>query len=413
MNCVIKQFIIYSTGAIILRLITAISVLYTIKFIPPDEFGVLALLNNLIVFLPIILGLGLRQVLAIEFFNIKNHWGLVWELLVIYLGFAIPAIMLLLYNLSWLNQILFLNNINPKLLILALLTCLINFFPELLFQLLRFQNRALLLAIIQILMGIMVATITIHLLVINQLGLASVIWAQLITQGAATGYLGYLLVKNWSSFKKPHLTTIITYLKIGLPFIPNILFAWLIMACNRWLLNWQSDLTSVGVYSLAENISLMFQTLITQPIMHSFLPQAFAKFNQNQANLKQIARQYNRFACWFILFFVITIPASFMIFKPILCYLLPTKYIQALPLITPLLIAQAIFAGTYITSASIQYRKKTHILAILMGTSAMISISINLWLIPTCGIYSCAIAANCAYLFYFFAIQALKNYFHF
>lgn len=402
----LKQFLIYSASAILLRLITAGSVLAAIKFIPPAQFGLLALLNNLIIFLPIILGLGLRQVLAIEFFAHKSPWKLIWELVTIYLAFALPVITLLFLNLNNLNQLLFFGQIDRVALALALLTSLLNFFPELLFQLLRFQNQALKLATIQIMMGATLAGTTIYLLKFCNLGLASVIWAQFITQLLAAGYFSYLLIINKPVIQDINKT--ISYLKTGLPFVPNIIFAWLIMACNRWLLNWQLDLKDVGLYSLAENISLIFQALITQPMMHSFLPYVFKKFAQNPNYIVQLDRQYTRWSCYFIIFFAITTPLGFMIFRPVLCYVLPAKYLVALPLITPLLIAQVIFAGTYLTSASVQYRKKTHYLAILMATSALLAILLNLWLIPTYGIWSCVIAANCAYLCYFSLIQVFK-----
>lgn len=402
------QFIIYSAGAILLRLITAGSILATVKFIPPAQFGLLSLLNNLIVFLPIILGLGLRQALAIDFFNYKNTWKLVWELVIIYLIWAIPITIFLFFNLNNLNQLLFFNQIDRSVLALALLTSLLNFFPELLFQILRFKNKALNLIIIQIGMGALLASITIYLLRFDNLGLSSVIWAQFITQLLATSYFIYLLVINKLSKEPQKIDQTLSHLKTGLPFVPNIIFAWLIMACNRWLLNWQLDLKEVGLYSLAENISLIFQALITQPMMHSFLPYAFKNFSQNYAQIEKLDKQYTRWACYFILFFVTTIPLGYIIFRPILFYLLPPKYIGALPLITPLIIAQVIFASTYLTSASVQYRKKTHYLAILMAGSALVAILLNLWLIPIYGSWACVIATNCAYLFYLGLIQGFK-----
>lgn len=406
----IKQFITYSAGAVILKIITALSMLITIKFITPAEFGCLALVSNLIIFMPIILGLGLRQVLAVEFFGKQHYWITIWHLSLIYISFAMPVCVLLLWNLDYLNQILFLNQLDHNLLILAILISLLNFWPELLFQLLRFQKQALRLTIIQIGMGAMLAIITIGLLYLSKLQIASILTAQLITQGIVSIYFAYLLLQNQDYLYLPSAKIICNYLKIGLPFVPNILFAWLILACNRWLINWQLNLTEVGIYSLGENISIIFQTLITQPLMHSFLPHAFAKFTTQPNQIAQLDYKYQKIAILFSLFFIVTIPISFLILKPILCWLLPSKYLQAIPLLMPLLLAQAIFTSTYISSASLQYLKKTHLLAIFMGLSALIAILINLWLIPTYGIYSCPIATNCAYLTYLVSIYLVKRY---
>lgn len=406
----IKNFLTYSLGAIILRLVMASSVILTIKFITPDQFGMLALLNNLGIFLPIILGLGLRQVLAIEFFGNKPTWILIWELNLIYLMFAIPAGLLLVFNLNYLNQILFCSKASPCVILLVILTSLLNFWPELLFQLLRFQNKSGLLASIQIAMGLLLASTTSYLLYFSKLGITSVLLAQLITQFTASLYFAYLLFKNYQDFNFPNIPLIKNYLKIGLPFIPNIILAWLILACNRWLLNWKlHNLTLVGIYSLSENISLIFQTIITQPLMHSFLPHAFSNFAKNPSNLNKIDSQYQYYANIGILFLICLIPISFYLCKRILCFFLPDKYLQAIPLLSPLLIAQVILAGTYISSASLQYLKKTHLLIICMLISALLAILINLWLIPIYQVYSCPIATCCAYSFYFGSIWLLKR----
>jgi len=405
----IKSFLTYSLGAIILRLIMALSVFATIKFIEPAEFGALALLNNLTIFIPIILGLGLRQVLAIEFFKHQHSWSLVWELSLIYLIFAIPTGTLLIFNLKLLNSVLFANQVNSYLLLLVIATSLLNFFPELLFQLLRFQKKAFELALLQVMLGLLLACLTIYLLYFSNLGATSVLLAQLISQFVASCYFVYLLVQHQQDFRIPGALQIIKYLKIGLPFIPNIILAWLILACNRWLLSWQLDLTQVGIYSVSENISLIFQTIITQPLMHSFLPYAFDNFAQNTNHIAKIDAEYQRFTVYFLICFAGLIPLVFVLCKPILCLFLPAKYLQAMPLILPLLIAQLIFASTYISSASLQYLKKTNILVLFMAASALIAILINLWLIPTYQAYSCLIATNCAYLSYLIAIWLFKK----
>ena len=407
---IIKHFLIYSTGAIILRIIMALSLLITVRFVTPDQFGILALLNNLMIFLPILLGLGLRQVLAIEFFNHKNSWQLVLDLLLIYLLFALPTTLLLVWQTNWLNTVLFFNQLDCNLIILVIITSALTFLPELLFQLLRFQNKAFLLTSLQIGMGLLLASSTTYFVYNCRLGITGAIWAQFMTQVAMSSLFLYLAYQNRSCFKLPNPTTIITYLKTGLPFVPNILFAWLIMACNRWLLNWHLTLTDVGIYSLAENISLIFQTLVTQPLMHSYLPYAFQNFTTHHINIATLDRQYNYFAYCFILFFSLLIPIGLTAIKPILALVLTDKYLTTIPLLIPLLMAQIVFAATYITSASLQYLKKTYLLALFMGFSAIISIALNLWLMPRYGVYSCLIATNLAYLFYFGATLGLKHW---
>ena len=115
-----KRFIIYSSGAITLRVITAFSALITVHIFSVEQFGLLALLSNTIVFLPIVSGLGLRQVLAIEYFRQKNTWQLVWKLTILYLIFAVPLFTALLLNTNTINEVVFSSKANPHLIAITL-----------------------------------------------------------------------------------------------------------------------------------------------------------------------------------------------------------------------------------------------------------------------------------------------------
>lgn len=405
----IKSFGIYSFGAMIIKLVTTFSTLLVIKVVDPAQFGVLALLNNLIALLPLILGLGLRQVLALEFFHTTRPWQLTWQLIVIYTCFALPILILVTSKLDLLNNALLGAASPPYLLLIAILTSTLSFLPELYFQLLRFQQRAPLLIAMQISMGGLMAILSLGLVYQFHLGIAGIIWAQLMIQACGALGLGAQLWKNRSEFNWPNRDTITKYLKIGLPFIPNLIFAWLIIACNRWQLNWETNLELVGIYSLAENLSLIFQTIITMPLIHSFVPQALRNMAQNPDKIWQLDAQYRCWGWYIVVSNALIVPIGLYICQPILKLILPAKYLTALPLIGPLLFAQSIFAASHLASASIQFYKKTHYLALLMGLGASLGVLINFCLIPQIGVYSCLIATNGAYITYFLGIWFFKK----
>ncbi len=408
---IFKQFGVYSAGAIILKAMSAGSWMFLIHWISPAEFGQLALLNQLLFFLPIVLGLGLRQVLAIEYFGVNCPWTLIFQLSWIYIILSGPVTLILLWRAQNLNLWLFANQLPLGSLKMTILTGSLIFWSELLMQLWRFQNRAISLTLFQLSLGIVLIVGTWYFGYICQFGIIAIVQAQFLTYLLAAIGAWVAWWPQRTNFVWPSLSTIMHYLKIGLPFIPNLIFAWLIIACNRLMLNWHATITDVGIYSLAENISLLFQALVTQPLMHTYLPHLFQTFSQNQSSLIALDQRNTKIATYLIASMLIGLPVLYLVGRPILKICLPIKYLASLPLLIPLLFAQALWTASFLTSASLQYLKQTKYLAGAMASCAGLAILMNWWLLPYLGYYSCLIAINGAYLGYLWSIWGLKRWY--
>ena len=399
---------IYSGGAILGRLVSAASPFLIIKVIDPTEFGKLSLINNLIGILSILFGLGLRQTLAIEFFLTSQPWHLIWHLFLIYMIGIVPCLALIMIGLKQLG-IFNLGMISPTILSLVFVVGITNFIPELGLQLWRFQYQARRASLMQIGLSGLNGLLVLLLIKASSLNIVKLLLAQLASQLIIGLIFVHQLCQSYEQFSWPTGREVCKYLKVGLPFIPNLFFAWLIIASNRWLLHYHGvELATIGRYSLAENLALIFQTIITLPLIHSFIPHAMQKMATDK-QLWVIDRQNLYLATYFIGGGSLLICALASLI-PSFASLLPAGYRAATPLICPLLLAQLIFAASQITGATIQYLKQTHYLALGMATGAMVGAIINWYLIPAYGANSCLIASNVAYLTYFGAILALKTW---
>ncbi len=433
---VIKSFLIYSGGTVILKSISLILMPFVLQVLPPAQYGLLSLAMSFTNILVIISGLGLRQTFGIEFFHgdSASRRRMANEIIALYLCINIPLFLLMLFNLPLLNHFLFLGTASNTLMLLCLLYCFLQFFTELFYQLLRYQCKALQLTFLQI--GTALSTIGINLFLLYNFpwGTSGMLFGYtlglLITFFIALrAYLksGCLPIKTWATKiknislsriahqmnllgtpkKYPSLLCHQTaqrgfyYLRLSLPFIPGMLFNWILVAGNRWLLARYGTLHDVGIYSLADTFSQLYYTLILYPMAGSYLPHLMHQFAQNKNNIAAIERTNKKTMYLSMLGMAALITAGYIIGKPILYWFLPTKYQEAIGYIWLILMGQIFLMGTYFTSALVQFQKKTTFLAASLLLPALINLSLSMLLIAPLGIYGCVLATLVAYIAYF------------
>lgn len=127
---IIKNFFIYSGGAIFLKLAQAIVIPLNLKVITPSQYGILSLANSFSTVLAIFLGLGLRQVLWLDFFHHDNNSRkkILNEIIIVYLSISLPILVVLFFSSPLINKLYFLNSAPQSLIFISLLTCFLSFF---------------------------------------------------------------------------------------------------------------------------------------------------------------------------------------------------------------------------------------------------------------------------------------------
>ena len=395
---VIKDFLIYSAGNILLRLISAGTSFTAITFLSPQEFGLLALLNNFIAITPIFLSLGLRQGYFLEFFHLNKQQQkeMLHHLITIYLTIALPILALAIFIIPWLNQYLFLNTANSKLILTALAICFIHFFVELLLQVLRYQRNSWRLIAIQCTMATITFLGNLILVYFFQLKTFGILLANLLGMLSITLFGLFEYIKRVNKFHYPILkawdkTTY--YFSLCLPFIPNIIFYWILTSSDRWILARYANLEAVGIYSLADSFSQLFQLLILYPLSASYIPDMLAKFSayQQDSQSKRLALESQILKLMWISMAIISIGIIFCFWttKSIFFWLIPVKYHQARNFILILLMGQVFYMGTYFSTIKLIYLKKSRIILFTTMVAAITNIVLNITLIPRFGLYGC------------------------
>jgi len=403
---VITDFFTYSCGAILLRAITFFLAPFILRTISPEEYGILALINSCVAIVAPIIGLGLRQVLTLEYFHCTGdkRYRLVNDIIVVYLFFCIP-IFALLYGVRIPLQHYFCQRLlNNYLILLALAQMGLYFFVELLYQLLGYERKVRTLIGLQI--SVAVITISCSLVFVLKLdgGIVGVLAAQCVGSSIAACfgiYCYYAEQYHKALSYRASIKKIIYYLKYGIPFIPGMVFAWVLASSNRWFLARYGTLYDVGIYAIADTFVQLFQMLILLPWSASYLPHILTSYAQNSHDLFVVERrnQMLMYAAMTSVAFIII--CAYISCTPLLRWLLPVSYHPAIEYIWPLLMAYVFLLGSYFASSLIQFHKKNCFLAFAFCIPAVLNGMLNCVLIPRFGLYGCTTATFISYVVYF------------
>lgn len=405
----IQNFLIYLLGALLLGGFHIILAPLNMRMLTPHEYGILALITSSIAIGSAILGFGLRQFLSIEYFH-HDEYGqkkIINHILVIYASLAMPLCILFFCFQSPIMHWLSLHHISPFIFSATLITTFLSFFAELFYQVLKYQQRAWALMLIQTSIALAALTLTVALLLWANFGIMSTVIGQLVSMTAATGVGFYVWRQEGFSAHfemRPPKGTMRRFLKYGFPFVPAILFSWIIASSDRFLLAHYASMHEVGIYAIADMFGAMFRLLILQSWSGSYLPHILTQYHQNKNSLLTIERK-NLITMWVTLAsLMFIIIAGFWITKPLILIILPASYHEALHYILIILAGHIFLLGSYFAASFIQFHKKTYFLAASFCIPALLNIIFNILLIPRYKIYGCTIATMGSYAIYFLII---------
>ncbi len=403
---IIKQFFTFACGALFTRGLTLLFAPITMRILSPADYGLLALANSFISILTSLLGLGLRQMLPLEYFHAQqeDRFKLIGDIIVIYLFMSIPVLLLLSLNLNLINQHLFVGQAPMLLLTTSLFISFIYFFVELFYQLLQYQQQAWTLTKLQ--GGITIAIIIFNLffLCIAHLGASSIFMGQAVGMCIVCSYgIRIFIKKNGTTHIniKRSLQLMGSYLIIGLPFIPSMLCGVLLASGDRWVLAHLSTLHNVGIYSIASTLGQLANMIVFYAITGSYMPYMLNRFAENKNNIIKLEQENKRamYASMIASFLLLTI--GFATGKSLLYWLIPIAFHEAIAYMYMLLLGSIFLLGTYFLNCLIQFKKKSLFLGMVLCLPAGMNLLFNMLLIPSFGLHGCVLATLISYASYF------------
>jgi O-antigen/teichoic acid export membrane protein len=379
------------------------------------DYGLLALTNNFISITTIFTGLGLRQVISLEFFHCKSSQKqkkLIHEIIMIYLTISIPLFLIMAFNTTLINHYIFFDALTTHMILISITICFTYFFVELFYQILQYKQQAKKLTVIQCFIAFLTISFTLFFLCTLKFGLASILGAQCIGM-LITCIIGLYVYQIKNCLQSTFLETAKKtpcYLKQGLPFIPTVLFGWILASSDRWVLAYYTSLHHVGIYSIADTFGQLYQVFILNPMAGSYLPYLLTTFARNKQDIVVIERWNQKNMIITMICAALLITLGYISCKSLLYFIFPEKYHESITYIWLILIGYVFLMGTYFASSFIQFHRKTYFLAFSLCLPALLNIALNMILIPYFAIYGCLLATLISYIFYFMITVIYNRY---
>jgi O-antigen/teichoic acid export membrane protein len=197
----------------------------------------------------------------------------------------------------------------------------------------------------------------------------------------------------------PRFRNIRDYVAFGMPTVPGNLSSWVVSSIDRYVIGLMLSTAAVGYYSPGYTLGNMIG-IFMNPVSF-LLPAVLSKCydEQDMAEVKTIMNYSMKY------FLGVAVPSAFglsLLSRPILTVLSTPEIASQGYLITPFTSLSAIFFGAYaVTAQVIVLEKKTKITGAIWIVAAILSLSLNLILVPHVGIIGAAVTNLLVFAFTF------------
>ena len=390
----VKSTIYYSIGEIVPRIISFLLLPILTKYLTADEYGIVSYTNSVMTFVFVIATLSLNTFVLRHYYSSKDENSrkeLIGSTFLFIFGFNCILIVLQMLFFPMLINIF---NVNIPFKPYFQLAILNNFFdvisiiPLVLYRVKENAKGFLMLSLSRTLLQFLMVYI---LVVIYNKGLLGSYYARLVINIPFMFIYFYMIYKN--SIFKINFKLIREALHFTLPILPGSLAFLFVSLSDRVILERYISLDQLGVFSVAITLATVLNIVI-QALYKTFEPILFKEyFNENfqEINLKL-------YKFYLLALFAGAFGTS--IFSREFFAIATSGVFREGYKLVPLFIVSVIIAGinTYLNVLMIA-NKKQKIVSFVSIISAIISVVLNLILIPYYGCYGAIIASAASFLF--------------
>lgn len=404
-----KQSIAYSLGDFINNIINFLLFPVYIKMLTPDEYGILLIVTLFGTLLMMLMRLGLNDGFMRLYFDYDDKESRKRLLGATYYGLIIVNITMFIPIYLFIKQIAWIFLYDPHLtpaakthmldlygplFTLTLISCFVRSFLNVPFTLLQTQGKAKSFAAISILRFSSNMVLKFIFVAVFHWNIHGIVMVDLITAlFFTTAFMPIVWRKISLKLDKKMLKELIAF---GLPKVPHNLAHNLLNQSDRYLLSQFKNLAAVGIYGVGYNIGNAIK-FFTYAFNMAWNPYSF-KIHKEPDAPRRIARlsTYHLSIELMIAVFISCFARElFEIIDALL--VINKKWFAALPVVPLIAFAFVFQAAYFLTNIGISIGKKTKYYPLITGASLLISISLNLILIPKFGAYGAGITAIISY----------------
>lgn len=398
----IRHSAVYGVGQVLSRIASVILLPIYTRYLTPADYGVIAILDLAAGVLGILVGVGLAN--AVQRFHFRTEEGsernqLWWTGLATVAALALLMTVPVLVFRQPLSQLLLGPEIASAALFLVLATG--NFFTRVLEELLtvhlRVDKRSTLLVATNLARLALNIALNLLLLIRFDMGVAGVLWGNLLTGIVTVVWLLMLFVRKQDrpSFDWNWLKPLAEF---GGPMVVTALLGLGMHRGDRFLLRIFLDLDQVGLYSVAYSIGQAVNTLILLPFTQIWRVVIFELEGQENAKLV-----YVTVFRYFFDFLALSLFAVSVFAAPILRVLVAEQFFPAASLIPIVCLAYLFFSLNVHFNTPALLANKTTRLILPSAVALLVNVAFNLFLIPRMGAAGAAWASVLTFMTLSFA----------
>jgi len=215
---------------------------------------------------------------------------------------------------------------------------------------------------------------------------------------------GYVLAtKNEVKITSPNFSILKYYLRFSLPLIPFTISFWIINSSDRYVIGYLINADAVGIYSACYAMGSLLG-LFYSPLAQIILPAITDLYKNNR-----IPELKNHLKYSFKIFMLFAIPSLFgltVLSKPLLITFTTPEFAQGYMIIPIVALGILMYHSGNLFSEVLVLFKRTKLMSLVYGLSALINLVMNIFLVPLMGIMGAAVATLITFI-----IQLIFLYF--
>lgn len=397
-----KHSIIYGLGTVSFPLVNFLLIPVYTRYLSPDDYGVLSLLMLTQWVMLLIVALGLPTAL-LRFYayydDERDQAELVGTSLIFGGAVAVLITSVLMAASKGFSLLVFHSADHTTLFLVTFLAIPFNVGIVLAMSIFRSREESkkyLMFTVAQLLVS---AGLKVLFLVVLKQGVQGVLVADLICMAVFCVVLIGGLVRNavpkfsWAKLKM--------MLAFSIPLVPASLAGFLLVACDRYLLQFLSTPEQVGLYSLGYNFGRIADTVISAPFNLAWVP-----FMVGMAKEKNAERVYSSVLTYFVLFGTFVVLGLSVLSRDVIRIMSTPSFYDAYRIVPLIALSYLLYGAFSVMQTGIYLKNKTKYLAIIVGAVAIFNAGLCYVLVGRYGMMGAATATLIS-----FAILPIAVYF--
>lgn len=399
----VKHGSIYTLGMVLGQLVSFLMIPIYTNYLNPSEYGILELLSMTVDVLSTIIGIGITASIMRFYYGFDNDHDknqVVSTALIATMTIMSFASAICILFSSSLSKLVFSSPDFSRHFRIMFVTMFLTSGIQVPMVYLRAKLKSFTFVKINLIKLLMQLTLNIYFLAVLKLGVLGILYSTLIASMLVCIYLTvstFLQTGIGFSFAKYK-----KMLRFGAPLIISDFCAFILTYGDRYFLNHYTDLSTVGIYSLAYKFGMMISILFAAPFVSIWGASMF-----DYAKKENSAEIYASIMNYFLIG-ALTISLALSVYtKDMLRFMADSAYWSAYKVV-PIIAASYVISGAMaITGAGILIGNKTKYRALSTLAATIVNITLNILIIPPWGAYGAAISTLLSY-----AVRMAVDYYY-